>query len=154
VPVNKLQTINTQIDDKKKYTVCPISQRDWLWYHRLQVAKLRERLLVSKWAAQIFDMQKSDLRQLNNTEVKDQIKIWNRCAALENLDDIVDINRAWENIRGNINMWAKGSLGHYELKQINHGVMKNVQNYYNEVSRLNWSGCRTQARWMEINWTM
>jgi hypothetical protein len=36
---------------------------------------------------------------------------------LENLDAEVDINRAWEIIRENINISAKESPGHYELKK-------------------------------------
>jgi hypothetical protein len=61
------------------------------------VAKLREELLVSKLAAQKFDMQRFDLRKLNNAKVKEQcqVKISKSFAALENLDDNVDISRAW-----------------------------------------------------------
>jgi hypothetical protein len=36
---------------------------------------------------------------------------------LENLDDHVDINRAWESIGENIKISAKESLGYYELKK-------------------------------------
>jgi hypothetical protein len=36
---------------------------------------------------------------------------------LENFDDNVDMNRAWENIRENIKISAKDSLGHHELQQ-------------------------------------
>jgi predicted metallo-beta-lactamase superfamily hydrolase len=36
---------------------------------------------------------------------------------LENFDDNVDMNRAWENIRENIKTSATESLGHYELQQ-------------------------------------
>jgi hypothetical protein len=59
------------------------------------------------------------LKKLNNAEVKEQyqVKISNRLVALANLDDNVDINRASENFRDNINISAKDSLGHYELKQ-------------------------------------
>ena len=39
-----------------------------------------------------------------------QIKISNRFAALENLHDSKDINRAWENIKENIKISAKESL--------------------------------------------
>jgi hypothetical protein len=46
-----------------------------------------------------------------------QIKISNRFAALENLRDRKDINRALENILENIKISAKGSLGLYEWKQ-------------------------------------
>jgi hypothetical protein len=35
-------------------------------------AKLRERLLVIKRVAQTFDMQRFDLRKLNDAEVKEQ----------------------------------------------------------------------------------
>jgi hypothetical protein len=38
------------------------------------------------------------------------IKISNRFAALENLNDSEDISRAWENIKKNIKMSAKESL--------------------------------------------
>jgi hypothetical protein len=46
-----------------------------------------------------------------------QIKFSNRFAALENLNDIEDINRAWENIKEHVTTSAKGSLGLHELKQ-------------------------------------
>jgi hypothetical protein len=64
-------------------------------------------------------MQRFDLRKLNDAEVKKQcqVKITNRFAALENFDDNVDMNRAWENIRENIKSSAKESLGHYKLQQ-------------------------------------
>jgi hypothetical protein len=85
----------------------------------LVAAKLRERLLVSKRVAEKLDMQRFDLRKLNDEEVKEQyqVKITNRFAALENFDDNVDMSRAWENIRENIKTSAKESLGHYELQQ-------------------------------------
>jgi hypothetical protein len=38
-------------------------------------------------------------------------------AALENLDESLDINSAWENIRGNIKTSAKENLGYHRLKQ-------------------------------------
>jgi hypothetical protein len=41
----------------------------------------------------------------------------NRFAALENLDTEVDINRAWETIRKNVKISAKGSIGYYQLKK-------------------------------------
>jgi hypothetical protein len=64
-------------------------------------------------------MQRFDFRKLNAAEVKlqYQIKITNRSAALENFDDNVDMNTAWENIRENVKTSAKESLGHYELQQ-------------------------------------
>ena len=65
------------------------------------VAKVRERLAVSKQAAQRFDGERFDLRK------QCQIEITNRFAALENLSDSEDINRAWENIKENIKTSAK-----------------------------------------------
>ncbi len=55
--------------------------------HYLVVAKVRERLAVSKQTAQKFDGERFNLRRLNELGVmkKYQIKIWNRFAALENL---------------------------------------------------------------------
>jgi len=46
-----------------------------------------------------------------------QIEITNRFAALENLSDGENINKAWENIKENIKTIAKDSLGLQELKQ-------------------------------------
>ena len=45
-----------------------------------------------------------NLRKLSELEVRNeyQIKISNRFASLENLNDGEDINRAWENIKENI----------------------------------------------------
>ena len=85
----------------------------------LVVAKVRERLAVSKQAAQKFDMEIFNLRKLNELEARKnyQIKISNRFAALENLNDSDDINRAWENINENIKTSSQDSLGLYELKQ-------------------------------------
>jgi hypothetical protein len=58
-------------------------------------------------------------RKLNDAEVSEkyQVKITNRFKALGNFDSNVDMNRAWENIRENIQISAKESLGHYELQQ-------------------------------------
>ena len=55
--------------------------------HYLVVAKLRERLAVSKQAAQKFDGERFKLGKLNEPEVKEnyQIEITNRFSALENL---------------------------------------------------------------------
>jgi len=57
--------------------------------HYLVIAKVRERLAVCKQAAQSFYRQRFNLRKLNEPEVReqDQIKITNRFAALENVND-------------------------------------------------------------------
>ena len=73
------------------------------------VTKFRERLTVSKQAAQRFNGKRFNLRNLNELEVRKQYQteITNRFAALENLSDDEDINRAWENIKENIKTSAK-----------------------------------------------
>jgi hypothetical protein len=70
--------------------------------------KLRERLAVSKRVAQKFDVERFNFRKLNDLEVrkKFKIKILNRFAASENLNDDADINSALENI-ANIKISAK-----------------------------------------------
>jgi hypothetical protein len=72
------------------------------------VAKFRERLAVSKQAMHRVHMDMFNLKKLNEVEGKEQYlaEISNRFAALENLDTEIDINRAWETIRGNIKISA------------------------------------------------
>ena len=92
------------------------------------VAKVRERLAVRKQAAQRFDGERFNLGKLNELDVRKQyqIEITNRLAALENLSDDEDINRAWEDIKENIKTSAKESLGLQELKQHKPWLMKNI----------------------------
>jgi hypothetical protein len=57
-------------------------------------------------------MEKFNLKKLNDVEVKEQyqVKMSNRCAPMENLDDDHDdmnINTAWESIRENIKSSAR-----------------------------------------------
>jgi len=82
------------------------------------VAKVREKLAVSKQKAQKCDGERFNLMKLNKLEVRIQyqIEITNRFAALENLSDGEDINRAWRNIKEDIKTSAKDSLGLHELK--------------------------------------
>jgi hypothetical protein len=65
------------------------------------VAKVKERLAVRKQAAEKFDGERFNLRKLNDMEVRKeyQIEITNRSAALENVSENEDINRAWESIK-------------------------------------------------------
>ena len=85
----------------------------------LVFVKVRGRLAVSKQIAQDFDRYRFNLRNLNKREVRKQyqIEITNTFAALENLSDDEDINRARENIKGNIKTSAEESSGLQELKQ-------------------------------------
>ena len=66
------------------------------------VEKGRERLAVSIQAAQKFEMERFNLRKLSNLEVRKQcqIKISKRFAALENLNNREDINRAGKTLKG------------------------------------------------------
>jgi hypothetical protein len=86
--------------------------------HYLVVAKVRERLAVSKLMVKNMDVERLNLKQLNEEEVKEryQVTIKNRFSAPENLDDNGDINRAWETIRDNIKISAKESIGLCESK--------------------------------------
>jgi hypothetical protein len=63
-------------------------------------------------------MERSNVKKLNEGDVKEQyqVTIRNKFAALENLKDSGDINRAWDNIRQNIKISAQESLGYRESK--------------------------------------
>jgi hypothetical protein len=116
--------------------------------HYLVVAKVRERLVVIKKAAQKFDAERFNLKKLSELEVRKQyqIKISNRFAALENLNVSEDINRAWENIRVSKSQ-LKRVYGSMKGSSINHGFLtKNVQNFYIKGSRLKCSGYRIQTK--------
>jgi hypothetical protein len=47
-----------------------------------------------------------------------RLEITNRFAALENVSDDEDINRAWESIKENIKISPIYSLGLHEMKQL------------------------------------
>jgi len=65
--------------------------------HLLVFPKVREVLAVSKQATQTFNVGRFNLRQLSELEVRKQfhIKFLNRFAAMENVNDSEDINKAW-----------------------------------------------------------
>jgi hypothetical protein len=77
--------------------------------HYLVVAKVRERLAVGKRMVNKMTVERFNLKQLNEEEVKKQyqVTIKNNFATLENLDDNGDINRALETIRENIRISSK-----------------------------------------------
>jgi hypothetical protein len=87
--------------------------------HCLVVENVRVRLAVKKEVTQMFDRERFKLRKLNELEIRKEyeIEITNRFAALWNLSDVEDINRAWEKIKENIKTSDKESLCLYELKQ-------------------------------------
>jgi hypothetical protein len=86
--------------------------------HYLVVVKLRERISVSKRARQIFDLERFNLKKLNDVEVKYkyQAEISNRFVTLESSDESSDINNAWESIREDIKTSALDILGYHRLK--------------------------------------
>jgi hypothetical protein len=60
-----------------------------------------------------FEVEGLNLRKRSELEVTKEchMKIPNKSAALENLNDGEDINGAWENIKKNIKTFGKESLG-------------------------------------------
>ena len=76
----------------------------------------------------MFGGERFNIRKLIELEVRKEylIEIANRFAALRNLSDDMDINRAWENIKENIKISGKESLFLFESSSINHGLTKNV----------------------------
>jgi hypothetical protein len=122
-------------------------------YHYLLVANFWERLAVSKQTVNEMDVDRFNLKILNEGEVKEQyqVSIKNRFSAVENLQDNGDINRAWDATRANIKISAKRSIGHCEKKSvIYHGLMRNVQNSLIEGNRPNYSGCRIHVYGVKI----
>jgi hypothetical protein len=99
--------------------------------HYLVVAKVKERLAVNKQRSQRFNMERFNLKKLNDVEGKEQfsVKVSNRFAALEDLDTEMEINSAWETIRGCIKTSAKESLGYFELKKYNPWFDEGCPNY-------------------------
>jgi hypothetical protein len=79
---------------------------------------VRERLAVSKRAAQKVDTERFNVKKLNEGDITEQyqVTIRNKFAALEMLEDSGDINGAWDNIRENIKISAQDSLRCCESK--------------------------------------
>jgi hypothetical protein len=77
--------------DKRRHSnildVCSFRGADCDTDHYLVVAKLRERISVSKQARQNFDPERFDLKKLNDVEVKEkyQVEISNRFAVFREL---------------------------------------------------------------------
>jgi hypothetical protein len=76
-------------------------------------------------------MDRLNLKKLNEVEGKERyrIEISKRFAALENLDTEVDVNKARETIGENIKNSAKKREVIMNRRRINHGLMKDAQNY-------------------------
>jgi hypothetical protein len=68
--------------------------------HYLAVAEVRDRLSVSKREKKRFDMERCNIKKLNDVKIKQdcQIKISNSFETLENFDEKMGINGACERI--------------------------------------------------------
>jgi len=117
--------------------------------HYLVVAKFRKRLAVSTQAVQRFDGERFNLRKLNELEFRKQyqIQFTNRFAALENLSDDEDINKAWDNIKEKIKTSAKDSIGMQELKQHKPWFDKDCLGFLDQrkQAKLQWVHGRSQS---------
>jgi hypothetical protein len=81
------------------------------------VAKVMDRLTISKQAAQKHDVEtESQEAKIAEGYETVSVKFSNRFAALENLNDSRIKNRAWEIIIENVKTSAQDSLDLYELK--------------------------------------
>lgn len=74
---------------------------------------------ASKQRMQNFNIERFNLKRVNEVDGKNQyqVKISNRFAVLENLEDDVHISKTWENIRENLTISAKENISFDELKQ-------------------------------------
>jgi hypothetical protein len=97
-------------------------------------------------------MEGFNLKKLNKGDVKEQYQviIRNKSAALENLDDSGDTNRAWDNFRENIKLSAQESLGCCESKHHKRWLDEEYSKLVDRRKQANNSGCRTQVKRMKI----
>jgi hypothetical protein len=82
------------------------------------VTQLRERISVNKQVRQNSDLERFDLRKLDDIDFKEeyQVEISNRFAALENWDESLDINSSWKSIGEKIKTSAKETLEYHRLR--------------------------------------
>jgi hypothetical protein len=66
------------------------------------------------------------------------------------MDENFDINNAWESIKENIKISAKDNLGYQKLKHNKPWFDYECSKLKTNGSRLNYSGCKIQAKSMEI----
>jgi hypothetical protein len=112
------------------------------------VAKVRERLAVSKQTMHNVCMERFNLKKNNEVEGKEQyrVEISSRFTALENLDTEEDINRYWETIRENIKISANESLCFYELKNHKPWFDEGWSKLLEQRNKPNCSGYRPQTK--------
>jgi hypothetical protein len=77
------------------------------------VAKVRERLAVSKQTMRRHHMERFNLKKLNEIESQEEYRVdfSNRFAVLEHLDTEVYINKTWKTIRENVSEFPAILIG-------------------------------------------
>ncbi|KAJ4450411.1 hypothetical protein ANN_01835 [Periplaneta americana] len=90
--------------------------------HYLVIGELRERLSVAKRVEQQVNIRRFNIPKLKDEETRQhyQVEISNRFAVLASSDEVeeeLDVNSMWENIRDNIKIAAEESIGYYETKK-------------------------------------
>jgi hypothetical protein len=113
---------------------------------------VRSGLATSNQAAQKIDMERFNLKKLSEEEVKQkyQVIITEKFAAMENLDDNLDINRAWGNIRENIKILAQENLGYCETRHCKSWFDEEYTILVRRRKEVNYSDCKTQEKLMKI----
>jgi len=101
-----------------------------------------------KQSTQSFDGESFHPRKIHELEVSKQyqIEITNRFAALEKLNDDEGINRAWGNIKVNIETLAKDCICLHKLKQHKPWFDEECLSFLIKRSRLKCSGYRIKAK--------
>jgi hypothetical protein len=89
--------------------------------HYLVVEKFQVMLAVIKETAQKFDVERFNFSKLNELQVRkeNQMNVWNRFAALENLNDSEYMNMDWESNKEIMKTLAKGYLSQNGPKNYN-----------------------------------
>jgi hypothetical protein len=117
----------------------------------LVVAKVRERLAVSKRAAQKIDMERFIVKKLNEGAVKEQyqVTIRNMFAPLETYRTVGTSTGHGIILERTSKFRPKSVWVIVNQSTVNRGLMRDVQNWLIEGSRLNYIGCRTQVQRMK-----
>ncbi|PNF35371.1 hypothetical protein B7P43_G02578 [Cryptotermes secundus] len=129
---------NLTVEDRRRHSslldVRSFKVPDCATDHDLVVAKVRERLAMSKQTTHSFHIERFNLKKLNEVESKEQyrVEVSSRFTALENLDTEVDVNKAWETIRENIKISAKERLM-LNLLADSHNILNRWKNYFSKL---------------------
>ena len=116
----------------------------------LVIAKIRERIAVGKQTALRFDRREFNLRKLMSKRLGNSIRLnfTIRVAGLENVKAYEDVNKAWENIKENIQISAEENVCVHELKQNKPWVDEECLGFWIKGWGLKCSGHRIQDKAM------